>query len=160
VYGPRDYGFLPLFRLAARGVFPMVARPDAAFSLIHIDDLARAIFLAATLAQAVGETMFLAHERPHTTDGVLRGLADASGRRYRPLRVPRPALYAAAGAGELAWLFHRQPVIDRARLRDLVADGFVCSVERARQVLGFRADIDWPEGVSQTARWYREHRWV
>src|SRR5262245_35529044 len=32
VYGPRDRGFLPLFALAARGLFPQIVRPDMPFT--------------------------------------------------------------------------------------------------------------------------------
>src|ERR1019366_8346883 len=42
IYGPRDRGFLRLFRLAARGRFLLFAPPDTAFTLIHVDDAARA----------------------------------------------------------------------------------------------------------------------
>ncbi len=160
VYGPRDRGFLPLFRLAARGVFPLVADPNTAFTVIHIADVARGTVLAATDHRAVGETLFFGHPRPQTTEDVLRGLARAFGREYRPIRVPAAIMHAAAYAGELAWLVRRQPIVDAARLRELRAGGFVCSVDRARAVLGFAASIDWTEGAEQTARWYGAEGWV
>src|SRR5262249_9178302 len=68
VYGPRDRAFLPLFRLASRGVFILVAPPAAQFTLIHIDDLARAIVVAAQQDRALGETLFVGHPRPQTTE--------------------------------------------------------------------------------------------
>jgi nucleoside-diphosphate-sugar epimerase len=160
VYGPRDRGFLPLFRLAARGLFLLVADPNTAFTMIHIDDLARGTVLAATDDRAIGETLFFGHPRPQTAEDVLRGLARAFGRAYRPIRVPTVLLRGAAYAGELSWLAHRQPIVDKDRMRELMAGGFVCSVDRAYSVLGFTAGIDWQEGAEQTARWYDAQGWV
>ena len=48
VYGPRDRGFLPLFRLASRGMFLMVTRPTTPFTFIYVDDLVQAVVTAAT----------------------------------------------------------------------------------------------------------------
>ena len=160
VYGPRDRGFLPLFRFASRGWFPLVAGPATAFTLIHVEDLARGIVLAAADERAAGETLFFGHGRPQTTDEVLHGLARALGRRYRPWRVPSPVMSAAAYAGEVLWLIGRQPMVDTTRLREFGAGGFVCSVDRAQEVLGFRATTDWPEGAERTAQWYRERGWI
>jgi len=36
----------------------------------------------------------------------------------------------------------------------------VCSVDRARQVLGFEATMGFEEGIAETARWYRERGWL
>ncbi len=47
VYGPRDRQFLPIFRLAARGIFLQVVPAATAFTLIYVDDLARGVVLAA-----------------------------------------------------------------------------------------------------------------
>ena len=160
VYGPRDRGFLPLFRLASRGVFPIVAGGNPAFTLIHVRDLVRALVLAVSDERAWGATMFLGYSRPQRVDELLRGLARAVGRRYRPVRIPSSLMRLAAAAGELAWMSGYQPLIDNTRLVELQAEGFVCNVDRARELIGFSAATDWPEGAEETARWYRERRWA
>lgn len=160
VYGPWDRGFLPLFRLAARGRFPLAARPDAAFTLIEAGDLARALVLLADAPAAHGATLFLGHARPVTTDDLMRALAGAVGRPYRPRPVPRALLRLAAGVGDLAWRLGWQPPIDSSRYAELTADGFVCAVDRADALVGFRAETSLVEGLERTLRWYREQGWV
>jgi nucleoside-diphosphate-sugar epimerase len=160
VYGPRDRQFLPLFRLAARGVFPLVTRRDASFTLIHVNDVVRALVAAAADPRAVGEAFFLGHGRPQREAELLALIADAVGRPYRPVRVPRAALGVAAWLGDAAWRLGREPLVDRARLAELGADGFVCAVDHAALTLGFRAETPLAEGVAETARWYRERGWI
>src|SRR5262249_14964538 len=156
-YGPRDRQWLPLVRLAARGRFLLAAPPAMAFTLVHVDDVARAIVMAAEDPRALGEALFIGHPAFHTAEAILRQIAAAVGRPFRPWRVPGWAVKALALAGEVAWRFSFTPIVDHSRLAELSAPGFVCSVERAQQVLGFRAQTEFEEGMTQTVRWYREH---
>jgi len=162
VYGPRDRAFLSLFRLAARGRFPLAAPPGAAFTLVHVDDVVRAVLMAAEGRRDSADraTIFIGHPTETTTEDVLRAIAAAVGRPYRPMRVPAFVLTMAAAAGELAWRVGREPSIDAARLAELRAARFVCDVTRARDLLGFVAAVPLDVGMGQTYGWYREHRWL
>lgn len=160
VYGPRDRGFLPLFKMATRGIQLGATRPDMAFSFIYIDDLTEVVRLAAESSAAGGETMFVAHPRPRTTIELMHALEAASGRSCRSVWIPLPALSVAARVGDVAWRFKKRPLVDSARLAELHAPGFVCSVERLQHVLGFEASTDLENGIVRTARWYRDERWL
>jgi nucleoside-diphosphate-sugar epimerase len=155
VYGPRDQQFLPLVRLAARGIFPLLSSSATAFTLVYVDDVARATAMAAEEARAAGEAMFIGHRDPQTAYAILRQLAQAVQRPFRPRRIPPLLLRAAALSGEAAWRLGRRPVLDLARFAELRADGFVCSVERARALIGFTAETSLAEGFDRTVRYYR-----
>jgi nucleoside-diphosphate-sugar epimerase len=160
VYGPRDRQFLPIFRLAARGIFLQVVPAATAFTFIYVDDLAHGVVLAAEGERASGQTLFLGHPDPLRADDLLRALADVFGRRYRPWHVPDVVLRAFAWGGQLAWKFGEEPLLDRARLTELGAEGFVCAVDRAREVLGVTAAVRLPDGLARTAQRYRQRGWV
>ena len=160
VYGPRDRLFLPLARIAARGWFPLVAKPATAFTLIYADDLARAVRMTAEDLRSVGEALFLGHPEPQTAWGILRQLAQAVGKPFRPLRVPPLVLRAVALAGEASWRLGLAPVVDVARLAELRAEGWVCAVDRARAAIEFMAETPLAEGLERTIRWYRDQQWI
>ncbi len=159
-YGPRDRGFLPLFRLSRRGLFLLPTRASMPFTLIDVADLARAVILASESDRAVGETIAVGHPQPHTTDDILRTLADVFSRRYRPVGVPGPAVRAMAALGDLSWALGYRFVFDSGRLAEFNAEGFVCSVDRARDVLGFTASTALDEGFKRAAMWYQRERWI
>jgi UDP-glucose 4-epimerase len=159
VYGPRDRQFLPVFRLATRGIFPLIVDPDRAFTFLYVEDAAKAIVAAANSC-VTGETLFLGHPQPETGGAFLESIAHASGRAYRPFRVPHALLRAAALAGEMTWRGGYEPALDLSRLTELEAGGFVCSVDRAREVIGFSAPTALGEGVERTLRWYRDAGWI
>jgi nucleoside-diphosphate-sugar epimerase len=160
VYGPRDRALLPMFRLAARGVSAHVTDPRWPIMFVQVDDLARAIVAAASAERAFGETMFIGHPQALTAGELLETIAQAVGRRNRPIRIPRAVLRVAAATGDLLWRVGVTPVVDSARLRELAAQGFVCSVARAEAVLGFRARVPLSEGIHQAAEWYRWRGWL
>jgi len=160
VYGPRDVAFLPVFRMAARGIFLHVTDREYSFTLVHAHDLARAVVIVASHAASAVETFFVGHPDPVTADALLRRLADVFGRSYRPWRVPVPLVHAIASAGQMAWTLGVTPPVDRSRFIELNAEGFVCSVERARRMVGFSAEIPLEVGLAETARWYQAKGWV
>jgi len=158
VYGPADRNALPLFKLAQRGIALQVARfPAPAYTFIHVDDVARGIEAAATALAAEHQVFSLGHPQSETADTLTDTLARVLGRPCRRVRFPYTLLLAAALAGDLATFCGRPQALDRARLVELTAEGWVCSVERARDRLGFSARIGLLEGFASTAAWYARH---
>ena len=158
VYGPADRNTLPLFKMAQRGIMLQLERsPSPAYTFVHVDDVARGIETAAIAPKALGQIFSLGHPESDTVDSVTETLARVLGRPCRRVRFPVPLLRAAAVAGDLAALCGWSVPLDRARLIELMAEGWVCSVERARDLLGFSARIGLLEGFTSTAAWYARH---
>lgn len=159
VYGPRDREILIFFRLANAGLFPVV-NGKAAISLIHVADLVRGIVMAGEKGR-IGGTYFLANDEPIMNADLPALLAAALGRRVRSIRVPGFALKAAAAISEAGGrLAGRVPVFNRDKVKELTAPGWVCSTEAALEDLSFRAEIDLPRGLKETAEWYRKGSWL
>lgn len=157
VYGPRDRGFLPIFRLAKRGLFVLPMPRTTPFMLIEVHDLARCVVLAAESPASAGQAFFAAHPLPRTTDDIMSTAAACFGTRYRPVVLPRPLVRTAAALGDLSWQFDLKLPIDRGRYAEFAAGGFVCSVEKARDLLGFTAMTPLDQGFARTAEWLRQH---
>jgi nucleoside-diphosphate-sugar epimerase len=161
VYGPADRAALPLFRLARRGIALEVPRdPAPAYTFVHVDDVARGIVAAATSAAAERQVFALGHPERVTVRTLTDTLARVLGRPPRRVRIPYALLLVAAVAGEAAALCGSPLAIDRARLTELMAPGWVFSVEKARERLGFSARIDLLEGFTSTAAWYTRQGWL
>ena len=160
VYGPGDRALLPVFKLAARGVMPLVGRPDAAYTFIHVTDLVRAI-TAAIDSPAVGDTIFVGHPTPVTPRDLLEEVRRAAGGRAAIRRVPMALTRLAALAGDVEGLMRGRPaVINSRRYAELASEGFVCRVDRLRDRMGIVAHIDLKEGLAGTVEWYRRNGWL
>jgi dihydroflavonol-4-reductase len=160
VYGPRDRGLLPVFRLLKLRLRPLIGR-ERRLSLIHVRDLVEGLMRAAETPGAVGHTYFITHPRPLTMEQVGETFARALGVRTVPVRVPDPLVWLAGALSEgAARLAGRPPVFNRAKAREMTRSSWVCDGSRARAELGFEAAIPHAQGIAETVRWYRVHRWL
>jgi len=160
VYGPRDRALLPVFRLAQRGILPLVGRTNAAYTFIHVADLVRVI-TAAVDRPAAQETVFVGHPHPVTTRALLEGVRAASGGRGRIVRIPLAVTRLAALGGDAAGvLFGKRALINSRRYAELASEGFVCRVDRLRDRLGIVAEMGLQEGLSDAWAWYRSEGWL
>lgn len=159
VYGPRDRDLLMFFKLAERGVLPLVGAPERRLQFIHARDLAEAVLTAAK--SATTGTFHVAEARSYSWTEVLDLVADAVGRRGVKVPVPGWLLMGAATGTELVSRLRGVPAIfDRDKAREVLAPGWVCETERARRELGYEAATPLREGLRETAAWYRAYDWL
>ena len=159
VYGPGDRAMLPLFRYAALGMLPLVGRADAAYTFIHVRDAVRAILAAVDVDARL--VLFVGHPRPVTTRRLLEAVRANTGDKARIIRVPLALTRVAAAFGDVFGLITGRPAtINRRRYTELASPGFVCRVDRLREMLGVEARIDLEQGIAETAGWYRAEGWL
>ena len=160
VYGPRARDLLTFFRLAARGVLPVPTGGERRLQLVHVADLAEALIRGATAPAAAG-VYHVADPRPYSWTELVTEVARAVGRRARLIPVPAGLVRAAAAASEWsAAVVGRATIFNRDKARELLAPGWLCETESARRDLGFEARTPLPQGLADTAAWYRAAGWL
>ena len=149
-----------MFKLAERGLLPLVGRADAAYTFVHVHDVVRAI-AAAIVAAAAGEILFVGHPQPVGAREVVEAIRLVVGRPAMVIPVPQMITrLAAAGCDLLAPLVGRPLPLTRWRYLELCAAGFVCDVGRLRDRLGIVAELDLRAGFADTAAGYRRAGWI
>lgn len=160
VYGPRERDMYEFFKLAKLGLLPSPGGPVRQLQLIHGADLARAVVMAAT-AERVNGVYHVAEPRAYSWVEVARLVAKAVGRPARLIPVPAVLLTVAGAVSELAGRMMGKPsIFSRDKARELLAPGWLCETEGAKQAFGFEAEIPLEAGFAQTAQWYKEHGWL
>ena len=161
VYGPRDRGFLALFRMASRGVVPLLGDGARELTLVHAADLARALVAAATGKATLGGTYHAGHAERVTQRALAEAVGRAVGRPVRCVRLPGPVVRGLLTvAGAAARTFGRAPFLDRDKASELLAPGWACSSDALRRDTGWTADIPLERGLGDTAHRYREAGWL
>jgi len=158
VYGPGDRDFLSLFRCARHGFFPLLGKPDSAFSFLYISDLVRAIEIVGCHPQTLSEVFFVAHDEPHTAADFLCELARTCDKTYRPTRVPRSILWLVMVLGLPAARVGLNPLLTPSKYRELLSEGFVCSPRKLQQATDFTAQVTLNDGLGRTHAWYTRDR--
>jgi nucleoside-diphosphate-sugar epimerase len=160
VYGPRDRDLYRFFRMAALGILPVPTGPHRPLQLIHVEDLAAAV-VRATLASDASGIVHVADPLAYPWETVGRMVADAVGKRARVVRVPAALIATAAAVSEsVARMGGGATIFNRDKARELLAPGWLCETDVAREKLGFETRIPLAQGLNETARWYRNEGWL
>ncbi len=158
VYGPGDREFLPSLEAAVRrGLLPTCGPGPHHYSVIHVDDLCRAL-LAAADAQVVVRPGDTAEGIFQVSDGVQYRLADFAAavaaavgcRPPRLLPMPVPVATAAAlGADLAARARSTASIFSRDKVRELRHSTWTCATDRAARELGFSPAVTLSAGLAE-----------
>jgi nucleoside-diphosphate-sugar epimerase len=160
VYGPRDEGFLSMFR-AVKNHFLPCPTGGQALSLVFVEDLAGAVVNCLVQPSAAGRTYFVAGAQVVTPRQMAHEIARAMNTWTVPLPLPKPALWPLCLGAELMARVRRKPsLLNLQKFRELGAPGWVCDPSRIEEELGFHCHTPLESGFGRTLEWYRREKWL
>ncbi len=135
--------------------FPFIGRGRNVAPLVHVKDLARAIYLAGLRQEAAGRTLNLTDGLPHSWQDFFNAIAVSLGKKFRLLPVPSVALRVPSKAVDFfGSLFNVSFSLD-TYVRYATAD-LLFSNDEARRVLGWEPEYTLERGVEEMVREYRK----
>lgn len=159
LYGPRDREFLPLLRAARRGWTVRPGHRLTGLSLVDGRDAAAGAVALLATPSASGVYFVSDRQVGYGWDQLRDILTEIAGRRVRRITLPLDALRAVAGLARVlgggAGL-----LLNRDRLRDLDAVGWVCDGSRLSRDTGFTAGRDAATGLRETLDFYQRQGWL
>lgn len=157
VYGPGDYDYLELFKLASRGLNVFYGNRDRWFSGVYVDDVITAIIAAATSDATIGKGYFICDGVPVTWGTYQAEVLRALDRRALTLMLPEVLVWVAAYAGDFATRLDGKPrLFSKNRAIMGSQEAWTCVHDAARADFGYAPAVPLAEGVARTLAWYRE----
>ena len=158
VYGPGDKETLELFRMAKAGF--ILLPPRGRLSLIHVDDLARLLFVLAERDDPNKQVLEPDDGRSGgwTHREFASALGRAVGRRAVSLATPRPLLRFGAAVDRFVRRDKAKLTPDRAAY--FSHPDWVVSSSSAPAKDVWRPEIVTEDGLARTADWYRAEGWL
>lgn len=161
VYGPRDKGFLTLFQCIAKNINPCLTGPDQHISLCYVEDLVRAVLLAAESQTKNGEIFFLSDGHDYRMGEIGDIFAQAMAKRALKLRLPQQLLFGLAFCAEFfAKVSGKPSIMSRGKVREMGCTNWLCDIAKARTILGFEPRIALAQGAALTIAWYKKEQWL
>lgn len=160
IYGPGDRRLLKIFKMATWPVFPLLGHSRGLYHLIHVEDLVRAMELAARHPAAAGEAFICGDPKAVTLEWIGRTVASELGRKLKIIRLPAAPFFLLADICEAVCKpLGFAPPIYRRRVAFFTKDRSF-DTRKLRERLGFTY-LHTPESsVRATARWYRDQHWL
>lgn len=161
VYGPRERDMYMYMKSIKRGIQLLIGFSEKHLNLIYVEDLAEGIISAALNRRAEGEIYFLGSEVSYPNEEIGETMARIINRKIINIHLPHPLVFGICGLEELAGKFLRKEVfLNLQKARELVQSNWTCSIEKAKQQLGFSPSISLYEGFLRTFKWYRKMGWL
>ena len=160
VYGPRDVDYFEMFRTARRGFIPLP--PRGASSIIHVDDLARLLLdLVDAPPALVRNRMF---EPDDGREGgwahaeLAQAIGAAVGTRVFAPHLPKSLMLLGAQIDRL--LRGGKARLTADRVGYMAHPNWVARSKHRVPAAVWEPRIAGEEGLTATARWYRENGWL
>jgi len=160
-YGPRDKGFYTLCKCLSKRIKPGLADHDQYISMCHVDDLVRAILLAAETRTESGEIFFLSDGHDYRMEEIGDIFAQAMAINPLKLRLPRQMLFGMAFFAEcFSRLTGTPSILSRGKVEEMICTNWLCDISKARALLGYEPRIPLARGAALTVAWYRKENWL
>lgn len=145
VYGPDvKANFLRLLGLSASGLPLPLGAVSGLRSLISIWNLCDLLLCCATHPAAIGQTLLASDGEDISLPRLIRVLAAAMGRPCRVFRAPLSVVRAVAG------------MLGQRSTFDKLTASLQVDISATRDALGWEPPVPLHDGLTRTARWYRE----
>ena len=165
IYGPGDPATLPLIEQFTKPTAWLPGSRGQRFSLLYVDDLARALIHLAQTREPAGKIYEL-HDgctQGHAWADVAAAAVAAEGRPERVHYLPRLMLASVARLSQ-TWtrLSGRQigPPLSPGKVRELYHRDWVCRHGLLDEATDWRADVRFEDGFGRTLAWYRQNGWL
>lgn len=161
VYGRGDRDFMAMFRAANKGIALKIGSKDRRLNLIHITELAEFTHLVLSAPTAKNQTFFASDGEVYTQSLISHAIAEVSGHRSIQITVPELIARAAFTIGSVVPPGSgKAGVLNRQKMLEIMAPNWLCSIEKARQILGWDPKPNLKDNLKDTLVWYRAHGWL
>jgi nucleoside-diphosphate-sugar epimerase len=161
VYGAGDrMSTYRMFDSIIDGFFGYIGGGGALTCPIYIDDLCAGVLAALDRPESGGQAILLTDGQKVSWKDYASAMFAAVGSAKKPVNLPKPAAYAAAGIMTAAARVFRsaeRPLLTMYPVEQGSTD-YHFSNAKARKLLGFEPRVFYEEGLALTARAYLEER--
>ncbi len=168
VYGPRDKNVFIIFQTVAKNWMPLLpARTPTGhkyYSAIHVDDLIESLVQALSAPDECyqkGERFFVSDGQIYTYERILSIIA--SEMKVHPIRfkIPDSVVTVLANAGTIAGKVLKTNLpLNRDKLNEIRPDYWICSPQKAAEILHFKPQYTMESGIAHTLAWYKVNGWL
>jgi nucleoside-diphosphate-sugar epimerase len=155
VLGPRQKQLYDTLTLAVKRIVPQMGNGDRQTTLVFVQDVVRALILAAEKEEARGRTYFVADPQPRSwreiTDLITRCLGLSL-----VIKLPHWVLMTIALLSErAARLTGGRPLLTRRALLSVRRNYWLQDTGLIQRDLGFSPEISFEEGMREIIEWYK-----
>ncbi|MDD5624642.1 MAG: NAD(P)-dependent oxidoreductase [Candidatus Cloacimonetes bacterium] len=161
IYGPGEKDFYQVFKAVQKGINFHIGRKPQYMNLIYVRELAQFLELCLTQKNAAGEIFFASDGEIYTQQEFMRLIAEILEVKTVEIAVPVSLAKAAFYAGEaFERITGKTTLLNKQKMKEIIDVTWLCSIDKAKRLLGWNPQPDLKGHLSETINWYKEHNWL
>ncbi|MGB2698673.1 MAG: NAD(P)-dependent oxidoreductase [Candidatus Zixiibacteriota bacterium] len=161
IYGPRDTEIFTFFKLIKNHIKPLFGFRENYLSLVYVKDLVEGICLASESKKAIGQTYFIANEKPSSFSEAQDLIQKALNVKAIAIRIPIFLFIFSAFLSQLfSTLKGEASSFNTQKAREISERFWICDVSKAKEELGFKTKYRLEQGITETVDWYNQNNWL
>ena len=145
------------FSMIKNGKVPIIGNGNNLRSMTYIDNLCQGLLLCEQIKKANGQTYWSAHERPYTMNEIVDIIEELLEKEFN-MAVAHKRIRLPNLAGEIAtsldWLLQFVGLYNqKIHVLSEMNKHIFCSIEKAKQELGYNPKIALREGMKRSIKW-------
>lgn len=157
-YGPNQPERQTLFfKMVQTGKFPIVGNGNNSRSMAYVENIVQGLLLAAERNEAVGETFWIADERPYTMNEIIGTIKNVLQNDFdfkvvdKNIHLPHITSEIAMACDALLQMMgvYHQKIHVLSEMNKTIA----CTIEKAQRVIGYQPQIDLKQGMHRSIKW-------
>jgi len=159
VYGPEDKETFLFFKYAHKGTLILPFKKNQKIQLIYVKDVVSAI--EKSILSNVEGTFFIAHPEILNTFEISFFLKEITGKQIRILTLPEAVVKFLASLNLFFGIISgKKTMFNPQKVKELLAERWICSTEKAKEILKFEATYSFAQGAKETYNWYKNNKWL
>jgi len=155
VLGVRQKQLTGTIRMARKRIVPQLGNGDRQTTICFVQDVVRALILAADSEAARGKTYFVADPKPYSWREILDAVTGELGLSF-VVRIPHPVLLLIARLSQAAARrTGGRPLITRKAILSVRNNYWLQDVRLIKEELGFSPEISLKDGIRDIIAWYK-----
>ncbi|MDD3632816.1 MAG: NAD(P)-dependent oxidoreductase [Candidatus Syntrophosphaera sp.] len=161
IYGPGEKDFYQVFKAVQKGINFHIGRKPQYMNLIYVRELAQFLELCVVKENAAGEIFFASDGEIYTQQEFMNLIAEILEVKTIEIAVPVSLAKAAFYAGEaFERITGKTTLLNKQKMKEIIDVIWLCSIEKAKRLLGWNPQPDLKGHLSETINWYKEHNWL
>lgn len=157
VLGPRQKELFESIRLIRRRIKPLIGSGEPQTSLASVEDVVKAVLLAAENEKSQGRVYFVTDGRDYAWLEIADAIAEFMGIKKFFIKVPYGLQYIVALVSELSgWVRGKAPLVSREHIVATRKYYWLYDGSKIENELGFRAGMDMRATIRKTIAWYQD----
>lgn len=159
IYGPREKEIFVIIKTLLKGIDANIGSKPQKLSFVYASDVADAA-INALLSNA--KAVFnISDGNSYSKYDFADALKHIVNKKALRMHLPQSAVHSLAHSLEKfnGWL-NKPTMLSREKLKELVAENWICDISKAKQELNFIPKFNLETGLQETIEWYRQNNWI